>query len=135
MVACNVARYHARSNLAVSRRNLGILPLFSGTSVAPLSAEDYMVMSVAWSVWADASLIDRDVSGGHRANEPTKGIGIASRHHRPGILEYPQTLERFQKRHQVGDFLGREREAPRVLRLPEYVLERAGPPIVQKRIA
>lgn len=108
---------------------------FFGPPIAPMSAEDYTVMSAAWSVWADASLIDRDVSDGHRTNEPTKGIGVASRHYRPGILEYPQTLERFQERHQVGDFLGREREAPRVLRLPEYVLERAAPSIVQERIA
>jgi hypothetical protein len=100
-----------------------------------MSAEDFMVMSVPRSVWADASLIDRDVSDGHRAMKPTKGIGIASRHYRPGMLEYRQTLERFQKRHQVGDFLRGEQEAPRMFLFPKYVLERVRPSIVQKRIA
>ena len=46
-----------------------------------------------------------------------------------------ESSKRFQKRHQVGDLLGREGQSARVLLLLEDLFERSALPIVQERIA
>ena len=63
MVACNAARYHARSNLAVSRQYAKNLPLFQSAARIGIRKGNRRDVG-AVERKADASLIDRDVSPG-----------------------------------------------------------------------